>query len=212
MNYIYDVILNFKKNYYDFFEWNKEDDITHIRKIPSFKVSNEDYVNLKYNTLKINEVFFDKLFNKTEKFMKNDIKKIKNSCIFSDGKDVIAISFDNNRMNNFKSSLAIDEQDDIIDIIKYYKETKLEYELIEKNKVDFFKTRFECENAFYIKNQLDKIYCANDYKKLSYIHLECFGYPEKNIDKAISKIKKEIAKGNDNFYKIFNFFKNINQK
>ena len=27
MNFIYDIVLNFNKNYYNFFEWNKKDSI-----------------------------------------------------------------------------------------------------------------------------------------------------------------------------------------
>ena len=34
MNYIYDILLNFKNKLYDFYDWNINDDITHIRKIP----------------------------------------------------------------------------------------------------------------------------------------------------------------------------------
>ena len=41
MNYIYDILLNFQNEYYDFFEWNTNDQITHIKKIPIIKVSNE---------------------------------------------------------------------------------------------------------------------------------------------------------------------------
>lgn len=31
MNYIYDIYLNFNEVAYDFFEWNKNDKITHIK-------------------------------------------------------------------------------------------------------------------------------------------------------------------------------------
>ena len=33
MNYIYDILLNFKEDLYDFFDWNYSDDIEHIRKM-----------------------------------------------------------------------------------------------------------------------------------------------------------------------------------
>ena len=42
MTYIYDVTLNFNEILYDFFEWNNSDTLTHIRKIPMFKVNNEN--------------------------------------------------------------------------------------------------------------------------------------------------------------------------
>lgn len=211
MNYIYDVILNFKNDYYDFYEWNKNDNLIHVKKIPSFKLCTEDFKNIKFNSIKIDENFFKKIYGKIELF-KKDNKKFKNCCIFSDGNDVIAINFDKNFINTLKSSLAIDEQDDIIDIIKYQKENKVNYKILNSNNTPIFKTRFEIENESFIKEYLKKIYDEKDYKKLSYIHLECFGIPEKDINKAMSNITKEIIKGNDNFYKIFNIFKMKNQK
>ena len=36
MNYIYDIYLNLNKNLYDFYEWNKSDNIIHIKKIIDF--------------------------------------------------------------------------------------------------------------------------------------------------------------------------------
>lgn len=210
MNYIYDVIVNFNPNFYDFYEWNKSDKLTHIRKIPSFKISQKDLLNIKNNQILIDENIFNRVYNKTEKFDKNDVKKMKNACLFSDGKDVVAIEFDKKRINYFKSSLSIDEQEDITDIINYQKEVKINYKIIKKNKNDYFKTRFEIENENYIKNKLKKMYKNDEYKKLNYIHLECFGVEEHDMNKAIKKIEKEITKGNDNFYKIFKIFKMTN--
>ena len=54
MNYIYDIYLNFNKTYYDFYEWNNNDKVMHIKKIPLFKVSTS---NLKKMILKIKQIF-----------------------------------------------------------------------------------------------------------------------------------------------------------
>ena len=39
MNYIYDLVLNFKSNFIEFYEWNKVDEFTYIEKIPIFRVT-----------------------------------------------------------------------------------------------------------------------------------------------------------------------------
>ena len=39
MKNIYDILVNFKKIPYEFYEWNKEDDVKHVKKMPSIKVS-----------------------------------------------------------------------------------------------------------------------------------------------------------------------------
>ena len=212
MNYIYDVLLNFNEKFYDFYEWNTNDRIIHIRKIPTFKIQTNQLYEIKNNIIQINKQFLKNINNKTEKFNNGGILKIKYTALFSDGKDVLAVKFNKNGINYMKSDLAIDEQDEIIDIIKFQKEITLEYKTIKKQNNKFFKTRFEIENENYILNELSKIYNKKEIEKLNYIYLECFGKIEPNINKALNKIKKEIIKGNDNFYKIFNIFKINNQK
>ena len=51
MIYIYDIALNFQKNYYQFFEWNRHDKIKNFSKIPIYRVSDDDIMNLKDNEI-----------------------------------------------------------------------------------------------------------------------------------------------------------------
>ena len=197
MKYIYDLELNFKNRYYDFYEWEKKDKITHIKKIPSYKVTDEDIYNLKYNYIKINKDFFQNKKNYTS--------------IFSNGQTIIAIKFDNNGYNKLKSDINIEEQEEIINLINNQKTIKLNYKIIKKEKIEF-KTRLEIENKNKIIKKITKIYNNKEYDKIDYIFLECFGNINNTIEKKYNKIKKEIIKGNDNFYKIYNIFKLISQK
>ena len=57
MNYIYDIVLNFNSNYYEFYEWNKNDNIINVRKIPVFKVDNQTYYDFKFNDIIVNNDF-----------------------------------------------------------------------------------------------------------------------------------------------------------
>lgn len=212
MNYIYDVILNFNNKLYDFYDWNKKDKIIHVKKIPSFKISDRDFINIKKNTIKISDDFIKKINSKTEEFKKTNITKLKYTSLFSNGKDVIAIKWNKNGISEQKSSLCIDEQEEIIDIVNRQKETPLKYKILKTEKKSNFKTRFETENQTTLNKELLNIYRQKDYKKMSYLHLECFGKKEKDIHIAFENLKKEIAKENDNFDKIYNFFKIINQK
>ena len=47
MNYIYDVVLNLQKEYYDFYEWNQNDNIFHMRKIPIIKINKKQLLEIK---------------------------------------------------------------------------------------------------------------------------------------------------------------------
>lgn len=66
MNYIYDIFLNYNRNLYDIFEWNKDDKILHIRKIPVFLLSTNDLYNLINNRVVISKDLLTKLYKKTE--------------------------------------------------------------------------------------------------------------------------------------------------
>ena len=68
MNYIYDILLNFNNQAYDIFEWNKEDKITHIRKIPLIKIKYEDLYNLLNKKIKFSEDFLTKIYQKNGKY------------------------------------------------------------------------------------------------------------------------------------------------
>ena len=37
MKYIYDIVLNFNEEFFEFYDWNLNDEITHIKKIPIIK-------------------------------------------------------------------------------------------------------------------------------------------------------------------------------
>ena len=65
MNYIYDIVLNFNKEYYDFFQWNKKDSIINIKKIPLFIVNNDIFNSMKYDLVSVNSLFIDSIKDKT---------------------------------------------------------------------------------------------------------------------------------------------------
>ena len=77
MNYIYDVLVNFNdKEIYEFFEWEKDDNIEHIRRIPIFKVSPKNFIDFKTKKIKVEEEFLNKIKNKTEIFCNKTINYI----------------------------------------------------------------------------------------------------------------------------------------
>ena len=49
MNYYYDLVLNFNETAFMFYEWNENDVIELIKKIPLFSVNNKVLKDLIYN-------------------------------------------------------------------------------------------------------------------------------------------------------------------
>lgn len=215
MNYIYDVVLNFQNEYYDFYEWNKTDNIHHMRKIPILKINNKKFTEIKNHIVKFDEKSIKYLNNKNasaEKFKQNNITKMKYTFIICSDQEAMAIKLNKNGIANLKSALLPDEEDDALEITKFQNEINLNYQIIQKNKKNNFKTRFESENENFIQAELDKVYKQKNRQKLNYIYLECFNKNEPNIDIAYNKLKKEINKTNNNFKKIYNIFKITKQK
>ncbi len=156
MKYVYDIILNFNENWYDFFEWNENDNVDYIKKIPIFKVSQtvmRDLVNCK---VKIDKKFIQNIKNKCEIYMKNSIGNIEYACLFFSDEKIIAIEFNYKGVSIFKSDLLIDESLDIIEYYKKIRTTKLDYMIMMKDVISFL-TRKEENMIRFIEIEFKRI-------------------------------------------------------
>lgn len=212
MNYVYDILLNFNKEFYDFYEWNPNDEIIHIRKIPILKVSNKDFKNFKNSLVHFDNNFTSKIYNKTEKFSKAKPGSLNYAFLVSNEKETIALKLNKNGINTYKSSLLLDEGEEISDIAYDLPITNINYKIIKTNNEENFKTRKEKEIEKEIIIKLNKLYKAKEIEKLKFIYLDCFNKEEKNIDKILNILKKETLNNPKNCQKIYSFFKIIEQK
>lgn len=173
MNYIYNIALNFKDEYIDFYEWNDTDNVEIINKIPIFFVKEKIYKDiLRYNVL-FNKEFIIKIKNKSESQNKN-----MTAFIITDGNNILAIKI----CNKLKySSIQIEDELNIISEINY-KYTNIEYVLKNKKRYEL-KTRKEK----YIINKIEE---EKDISKLKYIYYECFNKKENNIKIIKTKLKQ----------------------
>lgn len=199
MNYIYDVTLNFNKNnLYEFYEWKDEDDPEFILKIPVFKISYDDFINIKNSDIIVNKNFLNLILDKTEVYAPNSIKIIKYSCIFSCEKSAVAIEFDSDGKSYMKSNLSIDEEEEILDYICDVKYSILDYKIKNKKNIKIdFSTRNEREVQKYLLNVLNKMIKNKEYSKLKYIFYEIYNEKIDDIEKIYSKLVN-ITKNKDN--------------
>lgn len=202
MNYIYDIYVNFQKQYYDFYEWNKKDQITHIKRIPVFKINEYSFKNIIRNETKIDLQFVELLKDKTDIF--NTKNKI-TACLFTDGKDIVAAQLNKDGNVIKKSSLLLDEEYDILRGIDTMPAKNLNIQKVQSFKKSFL-TRNEIARNRYILRNISKM----DDKKILYLYFECFNKEETNRNKVENKIKQEIIKNNDKVCSIsYNFLKLI---
>ena len=204
MTYIYDILLNFNEEFYEFYEWEKNDKFYHIKKIPLFKVTTDILENIFYNKVTFNEKFLNIIMNKTEMFNNKRIKSLKYAFLLTDSYKVIAINIINN--NIYYSDLLLDEASDITSISERINLINLEYNIIESKNNNYFETRRESKLKKNLLEEINKIYEEKDYEKLEYLYFEYFGKLEKskNIYDELINSLNEI---NDKHYKLLELIK-----
>lgn len=206
MNYVYDVLLNFNKEMYEFYDWNLDDYISHIRKILVFRVDNKTMSDLVNNSIVVDSDFLIKISNRTEMFTKQNVKIINYAALFTNGSFVIGIKFDKNGEIIGRSKLLIDEELDILDSALDMNQYNLKYNLIVDNKNVSFKTRKEILIEKYILKKLNEV--ENNKEMLKYLYYECFNEKNNDFRKMLLKLNKSLTNNWDNFYnKVYNFFK-----
>lgn len=192
MIYIQDIILNLNKELIEFFEWNNNDYLTHVRKIPIFKINNEDLFKIKSENIINNNQLIESIKNKCHTF-----SKIKYNYLFlvCTEEKVIAISTNKDGEIKLISDLLIEEEDDILeDISKYpYIDLSITIKNYSENKI---LTRKEKEKINFVYDSIKNLN-PNIYEYI------CF---ELNIE----SINQETIMNNYN--KMYNFFNLIQNK
>lgn len=199
MNYIYDIYLNLNDVLYDFFDWNKNDKLIHIKKIPIFKIDDQDLNKIVYNSIKVNNTFLKNVYNKTELW--NMADKIEFCALFSSNNDIIAIEFDEYGKSVKKSFLQVDEELEILETIHKIPYVDIYFEIIKKNN-SLLKTRKQLKEENFIRKELKSI----EKEKLDYIYFECFGKKEKNR-KIILQNLESISKNSKIYKNLYDILK-----
>lgn len=208
MNYTYDILVNFKEEMYDFFDWNNNDDILHIRKIPLFRINAKDFYNIMHNLVKFDREFLDKVQNKTEIFNNRKIKNIEYAFLLTNGIEVIGYKLNSEYINKYSTSLLVDEDTEVSEICERLTETTIKYKIIKNKRINNFITRNDKEIIKFIKNEIKLLSKEDNYEKLKYLYYECFGKKEDNKDIIIKEIKNSLNDINEKVYmKIYDFLK-----
>lgn len=178
MNYYYDVELNFSKNNLMFYEWNKLDNIKHLKKVLICQVNCDTYLDLYNYNISLEKNIVDKFKNKTIVF----------ACI----NGTIAIKFDSEGNSIERSFLSLDDELNIIDNI--YTIDKIDLDYKKGSKIDENNTlRYDLNIKELIKNEINSLIANKEYKKLEYLYYEWFNKKLSNLEelKAIDKVLNE---------------------
>ena len=206
MTYIYDVILNFNNELYEFYEWNKDDLIYHIKKIYLIKVNTKTYNDFLNKKIHIKGDFLFNIFHKCQYYDNKEVKEIPYALLITDGYRLMGVIFDNDGNIIKYSSLLLDEEEDVLDISNHLGIVKLDYEIkgdINTNSL----TRFEKKLIKYIKKDLMISYKEKDLSKLKYLYYEYFNKDCNDIDKIFQDLINELNNLNEKHYNLYQLIK-----
>ena len=206
MNFIYDIVLNFNKDFYNFFEWNKNDNIINVKKIPIFLIDNDTFTSMKYDNVIVSKDFIDLIKDKTYTYTRS---KLGISCLISNNKEVIAVLFNDNGNLIKRSSLMLDEEEEVLDEIE--NDSLYKINIIKRRKVNIENVNRNIkEKKDFLIKYINKE--KNDIN-LKYLYYDYFEKDENNIkiikNDLIKEIKNNWNKKLNNFYDTVKIFKKI---
>lgn len=206
MKKTYDILVNYQKIAYEFYDWNKTDDVKHIKVIPTFKVSDKCLQDFYNYDLMVDRTFLDMIKDKTEIFIKGLTVKESYACVLFSSYSALSFKFDKQGNVIGKSNLLFDEADDIITTFYSLEETKINYKVTNKEKLNSFYTRYESKMIDDLINYLKQIQKnSNDYET-KYIYFECFN---KEIDSSKKAYEKLFNSVNKLDFKVIEKLKNL---
>lgn len=211
MIYIYDILLNLKQmdEGLEFYEWREDDLIEHIKKVPLFKVSKTLIEDLFTNKLQLDITILPKIRNKAICYFNGETKQIPYLVLLSDGRKCFAIELDNKGNTLYKSSLLLDEEEEVLEMTEELVEMPIEYKKtkIKKDKTQL--TRFEKDNQKFLLRELERI--KDNKEEINYLYEEYFDKDLATIEDKFNTLKNSIYKGSNNYIKELKDFFIINK-
>ena len=211
MIYIYDILLNLRQmdEGLEFYEWKEDDLIEHIKKVPLFKVSKTLIEDLFTNKLQLDITILPKIRNKAICYFNGETKPIPYLVLLSDGRKCFAIELDNKGNTLYKSSLLLDEEEEVLEMTEELVEMPIGYKKTKiKNNKDQL-TRFEKDNQKFLLRELEKI--KDNKEEINYLYEEYFDNNLTSIDDKFNTLKDNVYIGSNNYIKELKSFFLINK-
>jgi len=207
MTYVYDLILNFNSELLEFFEWEKSDEIHHIKRISLLKVKSQTYNEILDNEVVFSNNFLEDIFNKCEFFEQKKIKNLPYAFLITDSYRVMALLLNSEGRVIKYSSLLLDEEEDTLEISIRLSIVKLEYNIVKKLEKNNL-TRKENNVLKYIKKELNNCYKQKKYDKLQYLYYEYCNKKSDDIDFIYNNLISGLNDGiTEKYYNLYNLIK-----
>ena len=192
MTYTYDVLLNFTDDnrLIEFFEWEKDDILEHIKKIPLIRISSKQLEELSNYNVIVDKTFLDRIRGITTLYKK--AKDLEYATLISDLNKVIALEFNSKGEIISKSSLLLDEEEEIIEECCDLREETISYKVKNKKMKDLFLTRNEIKKKRYLLKEMENLYKNKNIDKLTYLYEEIYEKDNLTFEEKYLKIKTDL--------------------
>ena len=210
MIYTYDILLNWTKDerLKEFYEWNLEDDLEHIKKMPIIRISASFLKDLLTSKIKIDKSFLSKIKYKTESYFHNEIDVIDYAVIVTTLRKALALELDNEGNVMYKSNLLIDEEEEVLEIGEELVVMDISYKIMSKNNKVSYLTRKEEEEKKFLTKEIKKIKKNKEESKLNYLFKEFFIDDVGTFNDTLNVLEKEKSKDYNSFHhKLYNLLK-----
>lgn len=192
MTYIYDVLLNFNDDdrLIEFYEWEENDILEHIKKMPLIRISSNQLDDILNYQIEVSKEFLTSIKNSTISYRRH--KDLKYAILISDLNKAIALEFNYQGISISKSSLLLDEEEDIIDECSDLKEEIIPYKKIKKYTNNDFLTRQELKKKRYLLQEINYLYENKDVEKLNYLYEEFYNRDNLSISEKYLRLKNDL--------------------
>jgi len=190
MNYIYNIKVNMQNSLLNFYEWNNDDNIEIINKLPLVVVKDKDYINILNMCIKLDK----------PELIKFELSN--NMCIFTNLFDCVCVKFSNTGIVDKISKLTLVEEDDVLDEIRNKKVVDIKYSIINKNNNYNYLSRNENKILNSIINYIESKKESNEI--IDYLYYEWFKNKKSNnkYEELLSSISKEYSDKHEYLYNL----------
>ena len=171
MNIVCDVMLNYSEEnqFFDFYEWNKDDSFLIIQEIPIIKISEMQIIEIEKSIIQISDPFLNDIWQKSKSI---DYQFFTGLLVMSNDK-VIGLRFDRNGVLIGKSSLLLDEEMAVIDENQDLCVTDFSYTIVSSSIFSFL-TRREKEIQNKLLKKVTSFYLRKEYAVINFLYQELF--------------------------------------
>lgn len=199
MLYIYDILVNFMDGdrVYEFFEWDFKDIVEHIKKIPVIRVNEQTFLDFVKHDVKVDECFLNSIKDKTCTYK----EVIPYAVLISNQERCYALEFNQFGDILFKSSLLIDEEEEVVECSRKLEETVISYTVLKNRDSSSIFTRREEVGRNLLKREIISTYQVNDYEKLNYLYEEAYGKDNYTMEEKYRRLLEDIDQNFSNHLK-----------